>query len=193
MTTTEPESIDIGRMRELAERATPGPWCVEDPMDFELAIVEAGKQSYEWRFIASCSLPESDDDQAFTGREVHANAAYIAAANPKTILALLAELETLRGSAGPSPDKARIAELEAKSASVHKEYALCRKLLIERCGELQAAEAKLADAEGDRDDFRDRLHDLVMIDSEEWATGGGPGFADRKKKAWDRAREPFEP
>jgi hypothetical protein len=52
---------------------------------------------------------------------------------------------------------------------------------------------RLSKAEGERDDYRERLHDLAMIDSEEWATGGGPGFADRKAKAWDRAREPFEP
>lgn len=43
------------------------------------------------------------------------------------------------------------------------------------------------------DDYRERLHDLVMIDAEEWAIGGGPGFKERKEKAWNRAREPFEP
>lgn len=46
---------------------------------------------------------------------------------------------------------------------------------------------------GDMDDYRERLHDLVSIDSEEWAIGGGPGFKERKAKAWARAREPFEP
>lgn len=43
------------------------------------------------------------------------------------------------------------------------------------------------------DDYRERLHDLVMIDAEEWAIGGGPGFRERKEKAWSRAREMFEP
>ena len=43
------------------------------------------------------------------------------------------------------------------------------------------------------DDLRDRLHDLVMVDSEEWAIGGGPGFKARRDAAWARAREPFEP
>lgn len=45
----------------------------------------------------------------------------------------------------------------------------------------------------DRDDYRERLHDLVMVDGEEAAIGGGPGFKERRDKAWDRAREPFEP
>lgn len=51
----------------------------------------------------------------------------------------------------------------------------------------------LQDLEDDRDDYRERLRDLVMIDAEEWAIGGGPGFKDRHAKAWARAREIFEP
>lgn len=45
----------------------------------------------------------------------------------------------------------------------------------------------------DAEDYRERLHDLVQIDGEERAIGGGPGFKDRRDKAWDRARERFEP
>lgn len=46
----------------------------------------------------------------------------------------------------------------------------------------------------ERDDYRDRLRDVVMIDAEEWAlSGGGPGIRERREKAWTRAREPFEP
>lgn len=45
----------------------------------------------------------------------------------------------------------------------------------------------------DADDYRERLHDLVMIDGEATAIGGGPGFKERRDKAWRRAREPFEP
>lgn len=54
-------------------------------------------------------------------------------------------------------------------------------------------QGELEEALGDRDDYRERLHDLVMIDAEEWAVGGGPGFKDRREKAWSRARERFEP
>jgi hypothetical protein len=41
--------------------------------------------------------------------------------------------------------------------------------------------------------MRERLKDLVLIDAEEWAIGGGPGFKERREKAGGRAREPFEP
>lgn len=45
----------------------------------------------------------------------------------------------------------------------------------------------------EREEYREILHDLVMIDSEERAIGGGPGFRARRDKAWARASEPFEP
>lgn len=83
-------------LRKLAEAATPGPWCVEDPLDETLSIVEAGKQTYEWRFIANCSIPD-EDDHDFTFREVKANAAFIAACDPSTILALIERVRAAEG------------------------------------------------------------------------------------------------
>ena len=56
---------------------TPGPWSVEQPMDFELAIVEAGKPAHEWRFIATCMFPDENGD--IPKKEVIANAHLIAA------------------------------------------------------------------------------------------------------------------
>jgi hypothetical protein len=53
--------------------------------------------------------------------------------------------------------------------------------------------SRLSAAEAEAEDLRERLRDVVMIDAEAFATGGGPGFKERKEKAWNRAREPFEP
>ena len=66
----------------MATNFTPGPWAVEDPMDFELTIVEAHKPTHEWRFIANCSLPDPDDysEPQFGRMEVEANARLIGAA-----------------------------------------------------------------------------------------------------------------
>lgn len=55
---------------------TPGPWAVEDPMGFELSIVQANKPTYEWEFIASLTLPE--DGEGFPREVVEANARLIA-------------------------------------------------------------------------------------------------------------------
>jgi hypothetical protein len=67
-----------------------------------------------------------------------------------------------------------------------REFGECRDDL---CDDLR----RVLDAVERMYDYRERLHDLVMIDSEEFAIGGGPGFKARRDKAWDRAREPFEP
>lgn len=46
----------------------------------------------------------------------------------------------------------------------------------------------------DPHDLKERLHDLVMCKSEEDAlNGGGPGIAERWKRAWANAMEVFEP
>lgn len=57
----------------------------------------------------------------------------------------------------------------------------------------EGAERERDEALGDVDEYRDLLHDLVMLDAEEWAIGGGPGFKERRDKAWSAARERFEP
>jgi len=66
---------------------TPGPWAVENPMDFELSIVEANKPTHEWKFIASIpTSPEFD----FPRSTAEANARLIAAA--PDLLALCLEM-----------------------------------------------------------------------------------------------------
>jgi len=55
---------------------TLGPWTVEYPMEFELAIVEANKPTYEWRFIAT--IDHGGDN--FPTHVAVANARLIAAA-----------------------------------------------------------------------------------------------------------------
>lgn len=90
---------DHATLRTLAKAATPGPW------------VERGRDIDHDRFVAEGRNPA---DSAGLGCEVdgppeawhrgqferHADAAYIAACDPQTILALLDELETLRAALG---------------------------------------------------------------------------------------------
>lgn len=55
-------------------------------------------------------------------------------------------------------------------------------------------EAERDEAQADRDEYRDLLHDLVRLEHESWAlNGGGPGFLARWEKAMRLATEKFTP
>ncbi|HCN4729445.1 TPA: ead/Ea22-like family protein [Escherichia coli] len=102
--------IDYQALREAAEKATCGEWSLEygeGRFDGDDALIHREAAGY----IPICRIegahPESGFDEDFQ-IEQQANAEFIAAANPATVLALLDELETA---------KKRIAELEAEPVS----------------------------------------------------------------------------
>lgn len=66
------------QLASLADKATQGPWCIEDPMPNELWIVQDGKESHEWFPLAGLMFPD-EDEHSITGREVNNNAALIVA------------------------------------------------------------------------------------------------------------------
>lgn len=102
--------IDYQALRAKAEKATCGVWSLEygeSRFDSDDALIHREVAGY----IPICRIegahPESGFDEDFQ-MEQQANAEFIAAANPATVLALLGELETA---------KKRIAELEAEPVS----------------------------------------------------------------------------
>ncbi|EIM2854702.1 ead/Ea22-like family protein [Escherichia coli] len=99
-------TIDYQALREKAEKATCGVWSLEygeGRFDGDDALIHREAAGY----IPICRIegahPESGFDEDFQ-MEQQANAEFIAAANPATVLALLDELEAA---------KKRIAELES--------------------------------------------------------------------------------
>ncbi len=101
--------IDYQALREKAEKATCGVWSLEygeERFDADDALIHREVAGY----IPICRIegahPESGFDEDFQ-MEQQANAEFIAAANPATVLALLGELEAA---------KKRIAELEKQCA-----------------------------------------------------------------------------
>jgi|SRR5581483_1084374 len=82
---------------ERLAQHTPGPWSVEQPLDFELSIVEANKPTYEWKFIANVPTSQEFD---FPRSTAEANARLIAAAPDLLALArqYAAECATCAGS-----------------------------------------------------------------------------------------------
>lgn len=102
--------IDYQALREAAEKATCGVWSLEygeERFDAGDALIHREVVGY----LPICRIegahPESGFDEDFQ-MEQQANAEFIAAANPATVLALLDELETA---------KKRIAEQEAEPVS----------------------------------------------------------------------------
>ncbi|HDI8550606.1 TPA: ead/Ea22-like family protein [Escherichia coli] len=102
--------INYQALREAAEKATCGEWSLEygdGRFDGDDALIHREVAGY----IPICRIegahPESGFDEDFQ-MEQQANAEFIAAANPATVLALLGELEAA---------KKRIAELEAEPVS----------------------------------------------------------------------------
>ncbi|HCQ6570784.1 TPA: ead/Ea22-like family protein [Escherichia coli] len=102
--------IDYQALREIAEKATCGVWSLEygeGRFDGDDALIHREAAGY----IPICRIegahPESGFDEDFQ-MEQQANAEFIAAANPATVLELLDELEAA---------KKRIAELEAEPVS----------------------------------------------------------------------------
>ncbi|WP_430963005.1 ead/Ea22-like family protein [Salmonella sp. CQ24WZ0645SAL] len=105
--------IDYQALREAAEKATCGVWSLEygeERFDAGDALIHREVVGY----LPICRIegahPESGFDEDFQ-IEQQANAEFIAAANPATVLALLDELE--------SKDR-RNAELEAKLQATDK-------------------------------------------------------------------------
>ncbi|WAH52586.1 ead/Ea22-like family protein [Pseudescherichia vulneris] len=107
-------------LKQAAEKATPGEWCHGEHHE---VIADAGLNANY--YVASCSGPEH-----------RANTKFIAAANPATILELLAERDA---------DKRRIIELSQKCENDPLLHEVID--LKERIAELEAREIKPAKGE----------------------------------------------
>lgn len=95
-------TTDLDALRALAERATPGPWSCPDvwvETKDENAIAQCGNIS--WLGAPGVA--------ANTRQQMKDNGAFIAACDPQTILAMIAELTQLRQ---------RVRELQYKAKNV---------------------------------------------------------------------------
>lgn len=59
--------------------------------------------------------------------------------------------------------------------------------------EVTSLTCDLEQAEDERDELREMLHDVFMLRMEYEAVGAWPGFRDREAAAWNRVREWFQP
>jgi len=59
--------------------------------------------------------------------------------------------------------------------------------------EVTSLTCDLEQAEDERDELREMLHDVEQLRLEYAATGGGPRFHEREAAAWNRVHEYFQP
>ncbi|EES1960953.1 TPA: ead/Ea22-like family protein [Escherichia coli] len=139
--------IDYQALREKAEKATCGVWSLEygeSRFDCDDALIHREVAGY----IPICRIegahPESGFDEDFQ-MEQQANAEFIAAANPATVLAMLYELETKDKRNAELED---LLEAEIKSWMQRYDSANNRREAAEkRVAELEAREIKPAEGE----------------------------------------------
>ena len=112
--TTNTQSLDLEALRKFAEAATPGPWL---PMDLSGDV---------WRM--------DHPRKRICEHGAKYNAAFIAAANPQTVLDLIAEVERARDG-----EKTERQKMTDKGERLHKRLANEYIKLYVRISELEAA------------------------------------------------------
>lgn len=114
MTTLTPDSL--AALRKLAEAATPGPWCSVEYTGF--VCIQASRDFGDRDLLNEKSIhfPGSEN---FRYRD---NGAYIAAANPQTMQALLAELEAARRE---RDEARRCIEAAERQSSARNDLVVC--------------------------------------------------------------------
>ncbi|EOV2330222.1 ead/Ea22-like family protein [Pseudomonas aeruginosa] len=123
------DMTDHAELRRLAKAATPGPWRVQTGCSWR----RIGTDSGDGDVLRPCTHPHDGWPDIVAPAE---NLKYIASANPKTILALLDEIDGLRS------------RLEIDERTPHDGIA-CRdetiKVLDEKCDRLKVENERLLD------------------------------------------------
>ena len=89
--------LTLDKLRELALAATPGPWVRVDPpwgqSDWVVATSSPSGDPHGGTSVCDCDMLI---DRADTDDRSHENAAFIAAANPATVIAMIDEIRRLK-------------------------------------------------------------------------------------------------
>lgn len=129
--------MDTKELKMLAEKATPGPWWIDSHGHMMVSQADGG---HEPVFMAA-NLVEKAARHPETGNLSHWpndwDASFIATANPKTILELIAENEQLKAelecASGDLKTAMEIVELNQKDADCFNYLAECKDWPDEIC------------------------------------------------------------
>jgi hypothetical protein len=98
----------LDKLRALAEAATPGPWATKAPRNLPRGVIAAG----------SMQVADAFNDTHWTDEQCERNAAFIAAANPQTVLKLLDERDALRAPEAHWECQQRVDALEQQLSTL---------------------------------------------------------------------------
>ena len=127
--------MNIEELKRLAEAATPGPWIAE--VSWQSTFLE-GKHDGKWAIRKSntsfgfAPLAYVKGDKRITGGDGALNAQFIAAANPATILALIAERDELAAKLDRAQAEIRVLESKLLDATA-KPIRICESCAIYPC------------------------------------------------------------
>lgn len=109
---------DLTQLEALARAATPGEWIVDDPNDHLFGVMKEGVLHYLGTASPSSFSvsPTSDEQEA-------ANAAYIAAANPAAILALIERVRVAEAQVAFNQQTIPMAPEHKATEDMHKSMA----------------------------------------------------------------------
>lgn len=128
-------TIDLDALEKLADEATPGPWIVQDGCSWRRIGTRHGDGD------VLCPTNHHRDNHpdltAGRGHDTYANLNFIAAANPATIKALIAELKDARSVIKPLADCEIIEPDQPLADDITARY-------LFSMGEIRAARAFLA-------------------------------------------------
>jgi hypothetical protein len=114
-------------LRDAARKATPGPWEVDFGLPFNVRSQAANM------LVARTAIIEGRDGQA----QEDANAAYIAAAHPAAVRALLDEIALLRGGLSDAAERGMTDPLTIQShTEALEELLAAADALLATCGEV---------------------------------------------------------
>ncbi len=113
-------TIDTTKLRELAQKATQGPWtAISDPMHFySITTICAGKVDGTKPIPAQMMVQIGGNDEC---AQLEANTRFIAAANPAVALALLDEIDRLQSLASQAASVEREACAKVCEELAHRQ------------------------------------------------------------------------
>ena len=157
---TNDESIDLDGLRALAEKATPGPWEADGN-----EVSQHWSRPEPWKTVASSEVACMSYCYGGSGRgiENEADAEFIAAANPSTVLALVARVRAAEARAERFDEVGAYAALREELSRVREAHTVHMQRANKRLREAEARIEKVVRLRDRMERQRDDIDESVRL------------------------------